>query len=167
QEGYDENYFNIDPVNVYGESKAEGEKAIMDNCTKYYIIRISWLYGKHGKNFVNTMLDLSKKNKELKVIDDQNGSPTYTKDVAERTKYIVDKQRELENGVYHVTNSKSCTWYEFAKEIFKIKNIKTKLTPCTSEEYPLPATRPEFSILLNTKLPKMRTWQEALKEYLA
>ncbi|MBU0732171.1 dTDP-4-dehydrorhamnose reductase [Patescibacteria group bacterium] len=162
--GYPEDYSDMDPINMYGQSKAEGEEAIKINCDNYYIIRISWLYGHGGKNFVDTMINLGKEKDELKVVNDQHGSPTYTRDVAEMTKHIIKKNLEL--GVYHATNSNECTWYEFTKEIFKIKKIQTKLDPCTTDEFPRPAKRPEYSILLNTKLPKMRSWKHALKEYL-
>lgn len=165
KDGYKENYDKISPLNVYGESKALGEKLIKENCQKYYILRIAWLYGKNGKNFVETIIKLSKIKPELKVIDDQHGNPTYTVDVAKRTKEILEKIKPP-FGVYHATNSGSCTWYEFTKEIFHLKNISTKVLPCSTDEYPRPAKRPVYSILLNTKLPLMRPWQEALADYL-
>lgn len=165
KEGYKENFNIIEPLNVYGESKALGEKMIQNNCDKYYILRISWLYGKNGKNFVETMLNLGQTKKELKVVNDQHGSPTYTVDVAKRTKEILENIKPA-YGVCHVTNSGNCTWYEFTKEIFKLKNITTKIIPCTTAEFPRPAKRPAYSLLLNTKLPEMRSWQEALRDYL-
>jgi len=164
-DGYNEDYNQIEPLSVYGESKALGEKLIKENCEKYYILRTAWLYGKNGKNFVDTMIKLGQEKPELKVINDQHGSPTYAKDLALQTREILLNLQPA-FGVYHVTNSGTCTWYEFTQEIFKIKNITAKVIPCTSQEYPLPAKRPTYSILLNTKLPLMRPWQEALKEYL-
>lgn len=166
QDGYPEDYQQVDPINVYGESKALGERLIRENTDKYYILRIAWLYGKGGKNFVETMLELAKSKNELRVINDQHGSPTYTKDVAQQTKRILTELKP-EFGAYHTTNSGDCTWYQFAQEIFKLKKIDIKVVPCTTEEYPTPAKRPHWSILLNTKLPAMRSWQEALREYLA
>lgn len=165
QDGYDENYDKIDPISVYGESKALGERLIKENTDKYYILRIAWLYGKNGKNFVDTMIDLSKNKNELKVVNDQTGSPTYTKDVAKQTRYIVDNNPDY--GIYHTSNEGNCTWYDFAKKIFEIKNINIKINPVKTEEFSRPAKRPKYSILLNTKLPKIRSWDEALKEYLA
>lgn len=165
KDGYTENYNQIDPLNVYGESKALGEKLVKENCDQYYILRISWLYGKNGKNFVDTMLKLGAEKKELKVVNDQHGSPTYTVDVAQRTKEIIETIKPA-FGTYHTTNSGSCTWYEFTKEIFKLKKISCHVVPCSSAEYPRPAIRPSYSILLNTKLPPMRKWEDALKEYL-
>lgn len=168
QEGYREDYNNIDPINVYGESKAAAEQAIQQlgdgSWNKYYIIRTAWLYGPNGKNFVDTMLQLSKDKPEIKVVNDQHGSPTYTQDLAEQVKYMIEQTVPF--GIYHVTNNGTCTWYEFTQEIFKQAGATTKLIPCTSAEFPRPAKRPEYSILLNTKLPPLRSWQEGLKEYL-
>lgn len=165
KEGYLENFNVIKPINVYGESKALGEKLIQENCEKYYILRIAWLYGKNGKNFVDTMLKLGQEKKELKVVDDQHGSPTYTKDVARMTRKILSDLKP-KFGIFHSCNSGSCSWYEFTKEIFKIKNYSCQIIPCSSDEYTRPAVRPQYSILLNSKLPLIRSWQAALFEYL-
>jgi len=152
-----------------------GEQLLQKNTDKYYLIRTSWLFGKSGKNFVETMLTLSEKNEIIKVVDDQYGKPTFAVDLAKKTKDLVEKK--LPFDVYHITNEGSCTWYGFAKEIFKIvqtqktkwrhfafKEIKIK--PVFSEEFPTAAKRPVWSILINTKLPPSRPWQEALREYL-
>ncbi len=163
QDGYNEEFNEIDPINKYGESKALGEKLIKENTDKYYILRIAWLYGPDGKNFVDTMIELSAKHPELKVVNDQTGSPTYTIDVAKRTREALDQSF----GIYHATNSGQATWFEFTQEIFKLKGIATPLKPCSSGEFPRPAARPEYSILLNTKLPPARDWKEALSEYLS
>lgn len=167
--GYDEDFNEIDPINVYGESKAAGEKGINevsdDIWNKFYIIRTAWLYGSVGNNFVDTMIKLGKEKDRLSVVNDQHGSPTFTNDLAERTRWMLDHEKAY--GIYHVTNSGTCTWYEFAAEIFKQANITVNLSPCTTEEFPRPAKRPAYSILLNTKLPEMRSWQSALKEYLS
>lgn len=163
-EGYMEDETKIKPINMYGKSKALGEKEISENTSAYYIIRTSWLYGRNGKNFVDTMLELSKNNDSLKVVNDQHGKPTYTKDLAKRTKEILDNKESY--GIYHVTNEDETTWCGFAKEIFRQSGIDIKVSPCDSDEFPRPAKRPEYSSLMNTKLDKMRPWQEGLKDYL-
>jgi len=168
--GYTENDITLGSVNYYGQSKYLGEQNILKvakeyNNFIYYIIRISWLYGKEGKNFVKTMLSLSETKSEIKVINDQFGSPTYTVDVAKITKYILNKK--LEKGIYHATNEGYTTWYEFTKEIFRLKNINTLVLPVTSNEYITKAKRPRYSMLINTKIePRMRNWKEALEEFL-
>lgn len=164
KDGYKENYNKIDPINVYGQSKALGEKLVKKNTDNYYIIRTAWLYGKNNKNFVDTMLQLAKKNDTLKIVNDQHGSPTFTYDLAKRTREILEKKEKP--GIYHVVNKGTTTWFDFAKEIFKLANIKVKVQPCDSNEFPRPAKRPKYSALINTKLPKMRKWQTALSEYL-
>ena len=159
----------LGPKTVYGKTKLEGEKLVMENCDKYFILRTAWLYGE-GKNFVKTMINLSKKNKELKVVNDQVGCPTYAKDLAKAIKEIIDKKSE-KYGIYHVTNKGEVSWYEFAKKIFEIKKIEIKVNPCTSEEFPRPAPRPHYSVLNNQKwinagFTPLRNYEEALKEYL-
>ena len=159
----------LGPKTVYGKTKLEGEKLVMENCDKYFILRTAWLYGE-GKNFVKTMIGLSKKNKELKVVNDQVGCPTYAKDLAKAIKEIIYKKSE-KYGIYHVTNKGEVSWYEFAKKIFEIKKIEIKVNPCTSEEFPRPAPRPHYSVLNNQKwinagFTPLRNYEEALKEYL-
>jgi len=159
----------LGPKTVYGKTKLEGEKLVMENCHKYFILRTAWLYGE-GKNFVKTMINLSKKNKELKVVNDQIGSPTYAKDLAKAIKEIIDKKSD-KYGIYHVTNKGEVSWYEFAKKIFELKKIEIKVNPCTSEEFPRPAPRPHYSVLNNKKwinagFTPLRNYEEALKEYL-
>lgn len=169
-DGYKEENRTMGPVNFYGRSKYEGESNIFrvenDNYAfQYYILRITWLYGKEGKNFVKTMLKLSETNPEINVVDDQYGNPTYTVDVAKRTRYILDQK--LPKGIYHVTNSGYTNWYDFAREIFRLKNIKTKVNPVKSSQFKTKAIRPKYSMLINTKIePKMRNWKEALEEFL-
>jgi dTDP-4-dehydrorhamnose reductase len=163
------------PINNYGRSKALGESLIFDEMDsldqlnpvegKYFIIRTSWLYGHHGANFVDTMLDLAKSKKELKVVDDQFGKPTYTVDLCEQVKWLVES-REYPTGIYHITNEKKVSWYEFAKEIFKLAKKDVSVLPCATGEYPRPAKRPKYSSLNNNQLPKLRSWKEALKDYL-
>ena len=144
------------PVNVYGRSKLLGEQEIAEKLDDYRIIRISWLFGTHGKNFVDTMLKLSGEMAEVKVVNDQFGKPTYTVDLARKIADIA----ELEAGIYHLTNEGVCSWYEFASSF--INNA----VPCTSEEFPRKAKRPKYSVLVNSKTRYMRHWKEALNDYL-
>lgn len=186
QNGYKEDDIPS-PINIYGESKLNGEKFIIENMNKYYIIRTSWLFGENGKNFVDTMMKLAKEKNELSVVNDQIGAPTYTKDLAETVfKYFLNPflsnlphqhehdldedyimTNKLPFGIYHVTNSGYTSWYDFANEIFKIMKLKINLKPVDSEIFIRPAKRPKCSILLNTKIEdKLRPWDEALKVYL-
>ncbi len=144
------------PINAYGSSKLMGEMNIIKHMDNYRIIRTSWLYGAHGKNFVDTMIMLSGKMDKVKVVNDQFGKPTYAFDLAWKTKELVG----LTAGVYHITNEGVCSWYEFASAI--IKNT----VPCTSDEFPRKAKRPKYSVLVNTKTTPMRHWRYALDEYL-
>ncbi len=158
--GYDEDD-KVSPLSAYGKTKALGEKNLI-TCSKYYLIRTAWLYGKNGPNFVETITKLAKEKPELKVVNDQTGSPTFTKDLAEAIKQLIGKPF----GIYHLTNNGQCTWYEFTKEILKLQSIETPITPCTTEEFPRPAKRPKFSVLNNNKTTPLRHWKDALKEYL-
>jgi len=152
------------PVNAYGRSKLSGEFRVSSSELRdFYLIRTAWLYGPQGKNFVETMLSMAQAGEPLKVIDDQVGSPTYAPDLAEATLDIVENKKPF--GIYHRTNSGQTSWYGFAKEIFKVFGKKVDLSPCATEEYPLPAKRPKYSVLQSTKLEPMRSWQEALKDY--
>lgn len=151
------------PLNVYGRSKREAEVAIRKILPEHYIIRTAWLFGKNGRNFVNTIAQLSREKKVLKVVDDQVGCPTYTKDLA---KSIVDLICTGSYGTYHLTNDGHCSWYSFAEEI--VKNVKSHcvVEPCTSDEFTQKARRPKHPVLLNTKRPHLRSWREALREYI-
>jgi len=164
EEGYKEDELFGKPLNVYGESKLAGEKVLRESGASYYLIRTAWLYGPNGDNFVNKMLELAQDKEELNVVDDQNGSPTFTKDVAEFTRKLLEEN--YEPGVYHAVNTGVASWYELAREIFKIAGVDVKVQAVGSEEFPRPAKRPAFSILQNTKGPKMRLWPEALREYI-
>ena len=144
------------PINVYGSSKLMGEKNIIEKMHDYRIVRTSWLYGAHGKNFVDTMLKLSKDNDTVKVVNDQFGKPTYAPDLALKTREILG----LAPGIYHITNDGICSWYEFASAI--IGNA----VPCTSDEFKRKARRPGYSVLANTKTTPMRHWKDALADYL-
>lgn len=164
QEGYGEDDAAGPAINVYGESKLAGEKALQESGVNYYLIRTAWLYGPNGKNFVETMLKLAETKKELRVINDQHGCPTSTKDVALATRYLLEHTKPF--GVYHAVCQGQATWYEFAKEIFSVSGIDISVAPIPAIEYPLPARRPAYSVLNNTKRVPMRGWQEALKDYL-
>jgi len=157
----------VNPQTVYGKTKLEGELLVEKLNPKHYIVRTAWLYG-DGNNFVKTMINLSETNKTLKVVNDQKGTPTSTVDLA---KVIIKLIEDKNYGTFHCTCKGECTWYDFAKEIFRLKGIDTKVLPCTTEEFPRPAKRPEFSVLRNYRLELTtgditRTWQEAIKEYL-
>jgi len=144
------------PINVYGASKLLGEQNIAENMDDYRIIRTSWLFGGHGRNFVETMLHLSGQMDQVRVVNDQVGKPTYTVDLARKTPEIVG----LDPGIYHVTNDGVCSWYEFARAI--IGNV----VPCSSVEFPRKAKRPAYSVLANTKTAPLRHWSGALVDYL-
>jgi dTDP-4-dehydrorhamnose reductase len=128
------------------------------------LLRTAWLYGPGGKNFVDTMLRLGKERDALDVVDDQHGSPTFTKDLARATREIV--AGSFVPGVYHTVNAGVTTWYEFAQEIFRLAGMNVSVKPVGSDQFPRPARRPAYSILLNTKGPTLRPWQAALKEYI-
>ncbi|MBW6470328.1 MAG: dTDP-4-dehydrorhamnose reductase [Methanosarcinaceae archaeon] len=146
----------VDPINVYGRSKLLGEQNIVGNMDDFRIIRTSWLFGRHGNNFVDTMLKLSGEMDRVMVVDDQFGKPTYAADLAHKTAEIID----MEPGVYHITNEGVCSWYEFASAV--IDNV----VPCSSDEFVRKAKRPMYSVLVNTKTTPMRHWKDALLEYL-
>ena len=147
------------PINVYGKTKLMGEIEIQKHCKKFYIARTSWLYGINGKNFVDTMLKL--KDKPLKVVNDQWGTPTWTADLSNALVEILNKPY----GIYHLSGGgKPTTWYNFAETIFEYANINPDLSPCTTDEYPRPAKRPKYSVLDNGKM--LRNWKSALKDYL-
>ena len=144
------------PINAYGESKLLGEQAIVRYMDDYRIIRISWLFGHYGRNFVDTMLKLSGEMDTVRVVNDQFGKPTYSADLARKTRKIID----LEPGIYHVTNEGVCSWFEFASAV--IDNVLS----CSSDDFPTRAKRPTYSVLTNTKTAPMRHWREAVLEYL-
>ena len=155
------------PQSVYGASKYLGEQYVREFCDKYFIVRTSWLYGYIGKNFVKTMVRLGKTHDSIKVVNDQRGNPTNAEDLAHHLLKLAVCE---EYGVYHCTGEGECTWYDFACEIMKEFGIDCKVNPCTSEEFPSPTKRPEFSSLDNMMLKctvgnEMRNWKEALKVY--
>lgn len=156
------------PLNVYGQTKYEGELAVQNTLDKYFIVRIAWVFGVNGKNFIKTMLNLGKTRDSLTVVNDQFGSPTYTYDLA---KLLVDMVETDKYGIYHATNEGICTWYEFACEIFKQAGMNVKVSPVSAAEYPAKAKRPSNSRMSKEKLTengfeKLPTWQDALARYL-
>lgn len=163
QDGYAEDDVAGPAVNIYGESKLAGEEAIKKSGVNFYLLRTAWLYGPNGRNFVDTMMKLAESKTELLVINDQHGSPTFTKDVALATKYVLENNKPF--GIYHAVCEGQATWYDFAKEIFTIARLKVNIVPIPATEYPLPAKRPEYSVLKNTSGISLRPWQEALQDY--
>jgi len=167
-----EGYLEIDepnPVSAYGQSKAEGEKRVQAVGGKYYIIRLSRLFGKPGisemskKSFVDIMKD--KQNLETAdLVNEESGSPTYAPDLAQFTLSLIKDLPAF--GIYHGANSGQCNWYEWALEIFRLLNSSVKVNPISGVAMNRPAERPQFSALVNTKRPAQRSWQEALQEYL-
>lgn len=157
-----------DPLNVYGQTKYEGELAVERNLDKYFIVRIAWVFGVNGKNFIKTMLNLAQNHDTITVVDDQVGSPTYTYDLA---RLLVDMIETEKYGRYHATNEGLCTWYEFAKEIFRQAGVDVKVVPVTSEQFQAKAKRPHNSRMNKDKLDAMGfqrlpSWQDALSRYL-
>lgn len=157
-----------EPLNVYGESKYYGEVAVTDHVKKFYVVRIAWVFGINGKNFIKTMLRLGKERDELTVVDDQFGSPTYTYDLS---RLLVDMMETDKYGFYHATNEGICSWYEFACEIFRQAGLNVKVTPVSSKEYNSKAKRPSNSRMNKDKLTengfeRLPKWQDALSRYL-
>lgn len=156
------------PCNFYGQSKLEGEKAVADICDKYFIVRISWVFGENGRNFVKTMLRLAEDRDEITVVCDQTGSPTYTKDLAKLLCRMISTDKY---GTYHATNENCCSWAEFASTIMEYSGKKTKIIPIKSSEYKSVASRPANSRLSKKSLDingfeRLPTWQDALKRFL-
>ena len=156
------------PINIYGESKLAGEKYVQEILDKYYIVRTSWVFNINGKNFIETMLRLSKANNQLSIVNDQIGSPTYTKDLS---RLLVDMIETNKYGLYHATNEGYCSWYEFANTIFKLANINIDIKAINSNEYASRAKRPLNSKLSKDKLIEygfkpLPNWKDALKDYL-
>ena len=155
------------PQAVYGKTKLAGEKFIEKNCKKFYIFRTAWLYGE-GHNFVRTMINLSKEHDEVKVVNDQHGSPTYAVDLASIIHQAMEKQ--IPFGVYNPTNMGYTTWYDFTKMIYDLEGINCKVIPVTSEEFKSAAKRPKNSQMSKSKLLKygikIPTYEDALKRYL-
>ncbi len=161
------------PLSVYGKSKLAGEDLVRHLCLRHFIVRPSGLFGVAGSlgkggNFIETMLKLARERDELKVVDDQVFSPTYTSDLARKIAQLMTTDYY---GIFDITNRGACSWYEFTVEILELAGIKTPVVPITSDQYPQKARRPRYSVLDNYHLrllgmDDMRPWQEALKDYL-
>ncbi len=169
QAGYSEGD-QPDPQSAYARSKFLGEQQVQAQTDKYYILRLSRLFGQPAssqqgkKSFVDIMLSLAAKHDTIQAVDEELSCPTYALDLAQRTKQIIEEKKAF--GIYHTTNTGACTWYGFAKEIFRIKDIDVKLKPVSGEVFPREAERPMYSVLRNTKLPAQRSWQIALEAFL-
>ena len=156
------------PLSIYGESKLMGERYVEEILDNYVIVRTQWLYGKHGRNFVETILALAEERDHIEVVHDQQGSPTYTADLSKAIAALVAKDVR---GTFHVSNSGFCSWYDFALEIVQLANSsQTEIVPIASTDLSRPAKRPHYSILNCQRLEqetgfKMRSWQMALQEY--
>jgi len=150
------------PINVYGQTKFEAEKVVQKICDKYYIVRTSWLYGHHGKNFVETMINLAQNNQQIKVVNNQIGCPTWTVELSQALCDLLEEQPDY--GTYHICGSGETSWYDFAKEIFKYTKINVNLSPCTDKEYKTVAKRPLYSVLENNGI--CENWKKSLKSYI-
>lgn len=155
------------PQSIYGKSKLAGELFVQSLTNKFFIMRTSWLYGENGKNFVDAILKKAETGDELKVVNDQFGSPTYTKDLAEVILQLIETEKY---GIYHASGEGKITWYDFAKEILKLKNYKNHICPISTEEIGRPAPRPKYSVLdnLNLRIENifMPSWKESLRQFL-
>lgn len=164
-------YFEYDqtnPQSVYGSSKRAGEQLLASLCSRYFIVRTSWVYGKHGHNFVKTMLRLAQERDSLQVVNDQTGSPTYTVDLSY---FLMELVQSDQYGIYHASNTGSCTWYEFAKQIFEWSGHQVSIQPVTSEQFPQAASRPRNSVLEHMSIRvngfnDLRHWREGLSAFL-
>jgi dTDP-4-dehydrorhamnose reductase len=156
------------PISVYGSTKLMGERTVLQENPSSLIIRAQWLYGNGGENFITKVIKIAQQGGTLRVVNDQRGSPTYARDLAEPLIALTEKAK---SGIYHLANSGSCTWFDFAGEIFTLLNMDVSITPISSDELERKAKRPSYSVFdmwkfqKNTGL-KMRPWREALKEYL-
>jgi dTDP-4-dehydrorhamnose reductase len=156
------------PLSVYGQSKLSGENFVRDILARYVIVRSLWLYGRGGNNFVATIHKRAQEKKELRVVNDQTGCPTYTHDLAHAIKALIEVNPQ---GIYHIANQGTCTWYEFARRIVALTNSPADVIPISSDELQRPAKRPAYSVLdcsrfgLATGM-ELRHWDAALQEYL-
>lgn len=157
------------PLSVYGRTKLMGEQHVQNTLSRYYIVRTSWLFGPKGKNFVSTILRLAGEKPELRVVNDQKGSPTYTRHLAQK---LVELITTSEHGIYHITGQGSCTWFEFAKKIVELGGFRqVRVIPVSTQEFVRPAPRPASSVLANQRLASLGIgllpeWEEGLKSYL-
>lgn len=166
-------YDNTNPINIYGKSKEAGEQLVQSLSSSYFIVRTSWLFGIHGKNFVKTILHLGSEKSEISVVNDQRGSPTYTVDLSNFLLELIDTYKY---GIYHVSNSGECSWYEFAQAIFEEARVlgysyNIKINPCKTKEITQLAPRPRNSVMDHQSiringLKDLRSWREGLREFL-
>jgi dTDP-4-dehydrorhamnose reductase len=158
---------STNPISVYGESKYAGEQRALAACDNTLVVRTAWLYGRHGKNFVKTMLQLAVERPCLKVVADQRGCPTFSEDLASMIGRLL---AHPVRGILHVTNEGHCTWHEFASEIVRLSGLEVPVEPITTEDMPRPAKRPVYSVLSTNRLHhlgfSMPTWQDGLQRFL-
>jgi dTDP-4-dehydrorhamnose reductase len=155
-------------MSVYGKTKLLGEQLVLENNPQSLIVRAQWLYGKGGSNFITKVVNAAESGNPLRIVNDQRGSPTYSKDLAAPLIRLIEQEK---TGIYHVANSGSCTWFEFAAEAFRLLNMNVDIVPISSDELERKAKRPAYSVFDMWKLQKkagikMRPWQEALREYI-
>lgn len=156
------------PINVYGRTKREAEKIIIDELSRWFIVRTGWLFGTHGKNFVDTIIHLATERDHLEVVDDQQGTPTYTRDLAHALELFIE---DPGYGTYHIANKGNCTWFDFANEIVSLTGAAVGVRPVSSEEMGRPARRPAYSVLDTSLFEdhfgyRMPTWRDGLRRYL-
>ncbi len=161
-------YDTPNPATAYGRTKLLGEKYVLWLMTRFYLIRTAWLFGHQGRNFIETMIELGQNRKQVSVVNDQKGCPTWTRDLSRATAALIETGRY---GIYHATNSEPTTWFDFAKEIFRLSEMDVEVLPTTTDKFPRPARRPLNSVLDPFPLPQvlgreMPSWREALEEYL-
>lgn len=167
--GYDESALPH-PLSRYGESKYAGERAVREHAKQYYLIRLSKLFGKAGvspqakRSFFEIMLEAGQNKSEVQVVDSEKSCFTYAPDLAQATKDLIESGDQW--GTYHLPNSGGVTWYQAVQELYRQVGLKTPIIPVGSEAFPRPAQRPRYSVLLNTKRPPLRPYQEALREFL-
>ena len=159
------------PLSVYGQTKLEGEKAVLENAETAIIIRTGWLYSSSGNNFLRTMLQLGKTRESLNVVFDQIGSPTNAKDLANAIKEILPRFKKNSKNIYHFTNEGVCSWYDFAHAIMKLASLSCQISPIASKDYPTKAVRPHYSLLDKSKIKhdfklKIRHWHDALQSFM-
>lgn len=164
----------VSPTSVYGRTKLAGEKALSAVCPDAIIVRTAWLYSEYGHNFMKTMLRLGVERPEIRVVNDQIGSPTYAGDLAEAILSLLEKERQGEqnSGIYHYTNEGVCSWYDFAHSIIRIAGLPAKVIPIPTREYPTAAKRPAYSVLSKEKIKReyhwvIPHWEDSLRKCLA
>lgn len=165
---------SVSPTSVYGRTKLAGEKALSAVCPDAIIVRTAWLYSEYGHNFMKTMLRLGAERPEIRVVNDQIGSPTYAGDLAEAILSLLEKERQGEqnSGIYHYTNEGVCSWYDFAHSIIRIAGLPAKVIPIPTREYPTAAKRPAYSVLSKEKIKReyhwvIPHWEDSLRKCLA